>query len=77
MRVAAIAVMLSIGVLSGCGTNGPKLVPVSGKVVFEDGVAMQGGLIEFTSITARPEDGVSSRGPIGPDGDFRDRKSVV
>ncbi len=74
MRVTTpiIATLIGLsGLLLGCSSKGPKLVPVSGQVVFEDSVAMQGGTIEFTSIAATPEEGISSRGTIGPDGKFQ------
>ncbi|MFM9966543.1 MAG: carboxypeptidase regulatory-like domain-containing protein [Planctomycetaceae bacterium] len=53
--------------LAGCGSRGPRTYPVSGEIVFEDGVALQSGLIEFTAV--EPE--ISSSGRIGPDGSFR------
>lgn len=52
---------------AGCGARGPKTYPVTGEVVFEDGVALQGGLIEFSST----EQEMSATGRIGPDGHFR------
>ena len=53
--------------LAGCGSRGPRTYPVTGEVVFEDGVALQGGIVEFTAV--EPE--ISSSGRIGPDGKFR------
>lgn len=53
--------------LAGCGSRGPRTYPVTGEVVFEDGVALQGGIVEFTAV--EPE--ISSSGRIGPDGSFR------
>ena len=50
----------------GCGTNGPKTYPVTGEVVFEDGVVLQGGIVEFTAIKEQ----ISSQGNIQPDGKF-------
>ena len=51
----------------GCGANGPQVQPVSGDVVFQDGVALQGGLIEFSTV----EPPMTAQGKIGPDGKFR------
>ncbi|MBC7820273.1 MAG: carboxypeptidase regulatory-like domain-containing protein [Planctomycetaceae bacterium] len=53
--------------MAGCGSRGPRTYPVTGEVVFEDGVALQGGIVEFTAI----EQEISSSGRIGPDGTFR------
>lgn len=50
----------------GCGSHGPKTYPVTGEVVFEDGVALQGGIVEFTSAIEK----ISSQGIIKPDGKF-------
>lgn len=62
-----IACFLSLLFLAGCGSHGPKTYPVSGEVVFEDGVVLQGGLVEFSSA----EREMSATGRIGPDGKFR------
>ncbi len=61
--------LLVIGLLllAGCGSRGPQTYPVTGEVVFEDGVALQGGIVEFTAV----EQEISSSGRIGSDGKFR------
>ena len=53
--------------LAGCGSRGPRMYPVTGEVVFDDGVALQGGIVEFTAV----EQEISSTGRIGPDGKFQ------
>lgn len=69
MMTPLVRIVCLIGVLllAGCGTSGPKPYPVSGEVVFEDGVVLQGGLVEFSSA----EQEMSATGRIGPDGKFR------
>lgn len=62
-----IACLICLLLLTGCGSRGPKTYPVSGEVVFEDGVPLQGGLVEFSSS----EQEMSATGRIGPDGRFR------
>ncbi len=74
MQVLVIANRLTRGLLlsgllllAGCGSHGHRTYPVTGEVVFEDGVALQGGIVEFTAV--EPE--ISSSGRVGPDGKFR------
>lgn len=62
-----IACLIGLLQLIGCGSSGPKVYPVTGEVVFEDGVVLQGGLVEFSSA----ERDMSATGRIGPDGTFR------
>lgn len=50
----------------GCGSRGPITYPVTGEVVFEDGVALQGGIVEFTAIKQQ----ITSQGFIGINGKF-------
>lgn len=50
----------------GCASGGLKTYPVTGEVEFEDGVALQGGIVEFTAIKQQ----ISSQGFIGLDGTF-------
>ena len=57
-----------LGNLAGCG--GPKLYPVAGQLVWEDGSAarqLAGGLVVFESQEAK----MSARGEIQADGTFR------
>lgn len=62
-----IAYLMSLLLLAGCGSRGPKTYSVSGEVVFEDGVVLQGGLVEFSAV----EQEMSATGRIGLDGKFR------
>lgn len=64
VRIVCLSGLL---LLLGCGSRGPKTYPVTGEVVFEDGVILQGGLIEFSSA----EQEMSATGRIGSDGTFR------
>ena len=66
-RFAVRVLLCGLLLLAGCGSRGPRTYPVTGEVVFEDGVALQGGLVEFTAV----EQEISSSGRIGPDGKFR------
>src|SRR5262245_14499551 len=57
-----------LGTLAGCG--GPRLYPVAGRVVWEDGSAareLAGGLVVFESV----EDRMGARADIQADGSFR------
>lgn len=61
---AAWALFLAAS-LSGCG-QGSTLVPVSGKVVFDEGGVVRSGIIELTSVDNRH----TARSRISPDGTF-------
>ncbi|HVK08954.1 MAG TPA: hypothetical protein VM597_09285 [Gemmataceae bacterium] len=50
----------------GCGSPGPDLHVVTGRVVFGDGRPVSAGVIEF----APPDGGPTARGRIGTDGRF-------
>ena len=67
MPLVRIACLIAVLLLAGCGSRGPKIYPVTGEVVFEDGVMLQGGLVEFSSA----EQEMSATARIGPDGHFR------
>lgn len=69
MNLSYVRLLISLVMIVsvGCGSHGPKTYPVSGEVVFEDGVVLQGGLVEFTSV----KDKISSQGTIQPNGKFR------
>lgn len=57
----------------GCGGGRTPTYPASGKVAFADGKPLQGGTVEFQSISP-PNTGetrVSARGNIQPDGTFK------
>lgn len=62
-----VGLVCGLLLLAGCGSSAPRTYSVTGKVVFEDGVALQSGLVEFTAL--EPE--ISSSGRIEPDGSFR------
>ncbi len=51
----------------GCD-RGVVVYPVKGKVVYADGTAIPGGMIEFESVDHQPK--VNARGRINPDGTF-------
>ncbi|HXG11472.1 MAG TPA: hypothetical protein VNK04_17085 [Gemmataceae bacterium] len=65
----SLAVMIAVSLLGLAGCGGPKLYPVKGKVVWENGAAareLAGG-----SVVCESEDGkVAARGEILADGSF-------
>src|SRR5262245_6778575 len=66
-RSSAVVVAVALLGLAGCG--GPRLYPVHGKVVWEDGAEareLAGGLVICESAN-----GVGARGDIEKDGSFR------
>jgi hypothetical protein len=66
-RMSVLSLLLATGtllLLPGCGTKGPKPVPVSGTVMI-DGKPLAGGFIRVV-----PDGGRSSGGTIGTDGRF-------
>jgi len=56
--------LIAIGVVAGCGSGRPDLVPVSGKVLYK------GAPLGFGSVVFQPENGRSAIGKIQPDGTF-------
>lgn len=76
MRVGNWAVAVLFATMLGCGSSGPELHPVTGKVVFKDGRPVVGAMVEFVA-----ENGSGARGKTGPDGRFElttgDRKGAV
>ena len=73
--VVAVALAMMTVALLGCGSRHPQTYPAGGKVVFQDGSPMPGGMIELEWIgedtgksgKAAP----NARAAIGPDGSFR------
>jgi hypothetical protein len=63
-RAAALALLLPVAA-AGCG----GLHPVRGKVAFEDGAPVTGGMVVFESKDRRPA--VTARGEIQPDGTYQ------
>jgi hypothetical protein len=61
-----VAVLL---LATGCGQDGPKTYPVNGRVVWESGSPVIGGLVEFEA-TEGPWRGCNARGAIQEDGSF-------
>jgi hypothetical protein len=60
------SLMLLLVLIAGCGSRGPDLHAVTGRVVFGDGRPVSSGVIEF----APPDGGPTARGRIGTDGRF-------
>lgn len=58
-------ILLTLCLFSGCGSKGPKIVPVSGKVTL-DGKPLPNGHIRFIPTGDRP-----AYGEIQSDGSFR------
>ncbi len=66
MRVIFPLTLLLVLSTSLACQRGPKLVPVTGKITYKDGMTLNSGVIEFA-----PEDGGPvSRSIIEPDGSF-------
>jgi hypothetical protein len=55
--------------LVGCGTDGPRLAVVRGKVSYR-GTPLHGGTIVFTPDTLRGDDGPIARAEIQADGSY-------
>ena len=62
----ATLLLVFVACLTGCN-RGVQMVPVSGKVVFDDGGVVTSGVIEFTTA----DNLHTARSRIGPDGTFR------
>jgi hypothetical protein len=92
LRVARCAFVFALAVgltalAGGCGANGPKFVPVKGKVTFTNGEAVEAGetLTGYVVFNADPAKGNTSmevaQGKIQPDGSFslstRDKDGAV
>ena len=61
-----MAIALALACFSGC-SQGEKVYPVTGRVVFEDGVPADTGTIEFRSVDL----GINARAKIQKDGSFQ------
>ncbi|MEN6407294.1 MAG: hypothetical protein ABFC77_12590 [Thermoguttaceae bacterium] len=59
-----VLAMMAAG-MSGCGKQGPKMMPISGSVSY------RGKPLTFGIVTFQPECGDCSEGVIQPDGTFR------
>jgi hypothetical protein len=55
--------------IAGCGSNGPEVYPVRGKVVYQDGTPMSEGMVEFEALEGEFS-GRNARGLIQDDGTF-------
>jgi hypothetical protein len=67
-RTPLLLAALLLGSVAGCG--GPRLYPVSGQIVWQDGSPakeLAGGLLALESVEVR----ASARSDIEPDGSFR------
>ncbi len=62
---------LSIGMLSGCGSDGPDISPVRGKVTF------QGKPVTTGRVMFYPSEGRASNGPIDSDGTYQLREGAL
>lgn len=59
------AVLIALGLVTGCGPKLPQRVPISGQVQI-DGQPLERGFIQVV-----PDDGPAATGEIGSDGRFR------
>jgi hypothetical protein len=66
-RWTAVATLLSLVAISGCGGSRPDTYPVTGTVQFANGTPVRTGFVEFLPAAGGP----SARGVIGSRGDFR------
>jgi hypothetical protein len=64
---SALFAAILLGPLVGCGSDLPPTYPVTGKVVFKNGKAVNDGRIQFQA-TFDPE--LVATGDIAPDGSF-------
>lgn len=76
-RWLAAWAVLAVGFAAvGCGSSGPALHPVAGKVAYRDGRPVAGAMVEFAAA-----DGTGARGKTGADGRFElttgDRKGAA
>lgn len=65
MRAARSGAFLLLLVALGCGASGPRLYPVTGRVVLKDGKPVAGAVVEFAAA-----DGSGARGKTDADGRF-------
>jgi hypothetical protein len=63
--------LLTLACSCGCGTKDRATYPVSGKVVFDNGAPLAGGMVMFESEPAGSEPRYSSAGVIAADGTFQ------
>ena len=61
------ALLLLVFACSGGCSDGPRVYPVRGRVLFEDGAPADTGTIEFRSV----ESGLNARARIAEDGSFQ------
>jgi hypothetical protein len=57
---------VALVLLAGCGPDGPRLYPVTGRVVYRDGRPVPGGVVEFDPGGRLPV----ARGTLDADGRF-------
>lgn len=69
-----VCVVLLTGVLclapAGCGSNGPTLYPVKGKVVSADGKPLEHATVVFHPTGSTDPNAVKPRGKVAADGTF-------
>jgi hypothetical protein len=65
----AVSLIGLVSLAAGCGSNGPDVYPVRGKVVYPDGTTMSGGMVEFEALEGEWA-GRNARGVIQEDGTY-------
>lgn len=69
-RAAMVAAVFASFALAGCGSKGPTLYPVTGKVLGPDGKPLARASVVFHPVGAADPNAVKPRGTAGEDGTF-------
>lgn len=68
--VFALAAFALSTALAGCGSKGPTLYPVTGKVTAADGKPLEHATVVFHPVDSSDPNAVKPRGKVGADGTF-------
>lgn len=68
--VFALMVFALSAALAGCGSKGPVLYPVTGKITGADGKPLEHATVVLHPVDSSDPDAVKPRGKVGADGTF-------